>query len=416
MEYIRTVLEGFLHSVTSLLFFMVAMMCYYHSLRQFMLEDEWLGWHRETMATRLGWLILYGMIAGLMASMLLIFSGVTLNYKLVYFIWLPVVLITLVSQRYSIIVYGAAIIGLIEIISGWPGINPAALLVMTGVFHMMQGFLVSIDGARDRVPVVVKEFDINGKKAKRSVDQLKAAGAYFVSRLWPIPMVVWMLPNAYTLQSIPMEMPAWMQLFGGGIEGVPVLFPIVAALGYKDLSLTGTPKKRAKSWGIKMLIYGASVYIMGFVSSLIPGLMLPSIILTAAAYTAILYYMNIDKNSKQPVYLPPWRGLKVLEVVPESPADKMGIEIGDILYRMNSRDVNSIEAVTNRLDDFPPHVWLDIEREEEKIEVEYKDYVNGIAELGLIFVPRRIGKVFTMHKDSVLIYYIINRILKRKGR
>src|SRR5690606_32242265 len=102
----------------------------------------------------------------------------------------------------------------------------------------------------------------------------------------------------------------------------------------------------------------------------------------------------------EPVFNVPWVGLRVLEVLPELPGDKMGIKRGDILFNVNGKNISSQEMLYEVLGEYSYMVWVDVKRKDEILSFEYTDYTNGIDNLGLVFVPRNTGKYFRMEEQK----------------
>lgn len=96
-------------------------------------------------------------------------------------------------------------------------------------------------------------------------------------------------------------------------------------------------------------------------------------------------------------------GLCVLYVQPGSAAQTMGLKSGDQVRQVNGQKIMNAEAVQVMLDEAKPLIWMDVERGDQKLTLEYQDYTEGIHYLGVVFVPRHPTKFHLKESRSWLI-------------
>jgi len=111
----------------------------------------------------------------------------------------------------------------------------------------------------------------------------------------------------------------------------------------------------------------------------------------------------------------PRRGIRVLDIRPETPGEAMGLQVGDIILRVNGRDVNSETMLNSILEKYPPYITVDIidEKNNEK-SLEYRDFQKGIGDLGVIFVPRQTGHFYYIEDPPGLLWWLIKKFLKMR--
>lgn len=403
MALIEIVITHFAYSITSLIFIVVLTLAFMYMSRFAKLEEAWLGLIRTPLNTRFLSAVLFGMIVGLVASFCIVLVGIPLDYKAVLYIWPLAILLMLFNKRYMCLSYAGGIVSISSLLFGWPDVNVPSIIALIGILHLMESLLIWIDGYKDSLPVWVKHKNDN------------TVGAYLMNKIWPIPLVVLIVPEGI-LQAAEgaVAMPGWWPLFQQqpGVE-VLVLFPIVAVMGYSDIAITKSSKGRVKETGFWLGVYSLVILILALVSSRIYWTSFIAALAAPVLHELLIIFGRKSQREGDPAFKAPWRGLKILEVLPLSQAEKMGIKSGDLLLAINGRDVNSKEMLDEVLEGYPTYAWLNIKREDKDIILEYKDYQNGIHDLGVIFVPRQTTKHFKIDERSSIIQRFWEKIRKK---
>src|SRR5690606_3234408 len=106
--------------------------------------------------------------------------------------------------RYMCFSYAGGIVSLLSLITGWPKIDVSAIIALIGILHLMESVLIMLDGHRDGVPVWMEH------------SRFKPVGAYLFQKMWPIPLVVLVIPYAgaqLAANGGGVSMPDWWPLF-----------------------------------------------------------------------------------------------------------------------------------------------------------------------------------------------------------
>lgn len=152
---------------------------------------------------------------------------------------------------------------------------------------------------------------------------------------------------------------------------------------------------------------GSYLAISGSIIFLISMLSGASYILNAILFiclaTAFTLYDMIITNKKDYLYRVKKTGLCILYVYPDSIAQNMGLMAGDQITKVNGELIINAEALQVMLDDQIPYIWFDVQRGNNNITLEHKDYQEGIRELGAIFVPRNPVKYMLEPKQKWLL-------------
>ncbi|NLC43588.1 MAG: PDZ domain-containing protein [Clostridiales bacterium] len=401
--FIKLLFTAFSQSITSFLYLLIIMAAYLQIKRRAQLEETWLSFMRDTVMNRLMYVMLYGMIAGLITSSLIILTGIHVDISTIIVIWPLALLLTFLNERYLCFSYAGGIIALISLLFGWPKIDVSGVISIIGILHFTESILIILDGHRDALPVIMEH------------KQFKPIGAFVLSRLWPVPLVVLIRPDS----SIPilnglLSTPNWWLSFGLHGEGELMLFPLAILLEYSGLAITARPKERTRSTGLLLGAYSLLILGIGILSSNRIWLQVIGAIIMPVLHETILHYSRSSQLGGKPLFGAPWRGLRVLEVLPENLGQYMGIIPGDVLLNVNGKKVNSEEMLEETLNRSSNYMWIDLSRDGRAVTVEYRTYKRDKDKLGVLFVPRKTSRLFLAQEQHGLAYTLWKRIIEHK--
>ena len=324
-------------------------------------------------------IILTGLIAGFVASLFAVAAGITIEADAVRYLFYIMCLLLLFDMRFLCISYAAGILAAISLIFGYPKINIPSLLCLVAILQMVEGILIYASRKSDCVPVFIRHKD-------------EIAGAFLIRKFWMIPIVFF----TYLLQSggisldfsagwpLIFESPAWKS--GGYALGLDCL---VAVLCYSDIAVTKHPEKKFTQNAILLFCYSIILLILAVLSINISWVSYAGIIFCVLAHEGIHFYSKHSENRGKPLYSAVRRGLRVMDVLPESHAQIMGLMRGDIILSINNNDIQTDEGVAEALREFPNFTWIYVKGWDEKERtIEYRCFPGGYNTLGIISVPR----------------------------
>ncbi len=384
LAFVRLLFTAFAYSITNFIYITAVLMAFVNIKRNAGLEEEWLGYSRDCARNMLMGSVLGGMLAGLGASFLITGLGIVVDPDSILLIWGLAMLFMLATNRGMGFAYAAGIASLSNLIFGWPDTDPASITALAGILYLAEGLLTLADGSSGSVPVVVKH------------KRFSPTGAFVSSKLWPVPLVM-LVPSvpAHT-GSEGISMPEWWPLLDGGSStGAFGMIYLAALLCYQDMAVTATSRQRARDSGLFLCAYSLVVLILAAAADAIYIMKYVAALLTPILYGSVAYIRSRSMETGDPIYAPPWRGLRILAVYPESPGSSMGIRPGDILLSLNGKPINSEEMLKTELSGSPTYIWIDINRNGNKITLDHRDYRNGVGDIGLVFVPRKTGHYFS---------------------
>lgn len=405
MAHIKLLFTAFSYSITSFSYIAVIWIIYLHVKKNAQLEESWLGFLRSPVRTQLFDVLLYSMLAGLLGSSLMVFLGIVIDYYAAMLIWPAVLLMAAFEKRYFSFVYAGTVVSIATLLFGWPSMNVSSMIAAVGIVYLMESLLVWVDGHRDNIPVLLE------------YSPSRPVGAYVARKWWPVPFV--MLTSTESMlngASTGLNMPAWWPLFPAQPALEPlVLLPFVIVLGYRDIAVTRSPRGRAKESSFWLGLFSIVVLWMALVSYRVSWFKYPAVICTPLLYEVLFFINKRGSFNKKPIYGAPWRGLRILEVFPGDVAENMGLRSGDIILDINSKSVNSLEMLNKILEDAPPIIWISVQRGKEILTFEYRDYRQGIQNLGVMIVPRRSSKFFMMGRNKKGFLECFMKWSKREG-
>ncbi len=405
--FIKMLFTAFAQSITSFLYLLILLMGYAGIKRNVQLEESWLGSLRNTSGNRMMDSMLFGMIAGLISSTLIILTGIPIHLNTLVILLPFSLFLTLLNKRYLCLSYAGGILSLVSLIFGWPDMDVPSLLALIGILHLTESLLIMLDGQKEAVPVVMEH------------KRFKPIGAFAISKFWPVPLVILTIPSGM-LQAAGggMQMPDWWPLFGGRGGGSLMLFPIAVLLEYNDLAVTARPEHRARKTGLWMGMYSLLILTIAVLSVHYGWLMFAGAVLMPLLHEFLLYWSRKGQLDGDPIFGAPWRGLRILEVMPDTVGSQMGLRPGDILLNLNGRGINSEEMLQEVLRTAPMYLWIDYKRDGKPETAEYHSYHRDEDSMGILYVPRKTSRFFRTEEQKGPLLQLWKRIqrMQRQGK
>jgi hypothetical protein len=265
-----------------------------------------------------------GVLGGLLITLFLFALGISFSYKELILLEGVTVLLGFINMRYFHMGIGAGALFLLSYAAGviptlqgeWPAllqeslleINSRSITLLAGAMFVMEGIWLGKGKREGFFPIVV-----DGKRGR-------TVGAYQIRRFSFYPMMV---------------------LLGNGF------FPLPGITGYEDVARTGLPEEKLFHaqkgyWIIGLVLLGVAWFIpMADLMMLATGLWI------ILANEAIRWTGRWKEKGKSPFFGRVPNGVKVMALIPGSPAANMDIEIGDVIVKLNG------VAVSHQNDIYP---------------------------------------------------------------
>lgn len=213
--------------------------------------------------------------------------------------------------------------------------------LLAGMLLIAEGILIRRDGTKYASPII--------EKSKRGLN----AVAYLSKKIWVLPIFCIVPGNA-----IDAYFPWWPHFTLGSEQFAFVLFPVV--IGFQQLTRKTMPLYVYPKLGRQVIILGELVILGGLMAYFEPLIGLGTLLigLLARLGISISYKRNEMKDSY--AVMRSSRGAMIVAVLPESPAEKMGLLEGEIIKRVNGQEVHTERELYEALQINAAHCRLEV--------------------------------------------------------
>lgn len=172
-----------------------------------------------------------------------------------------------------------------------------------------------------------------------------------------------------------------------------ILFPFL--LGFSHTVRGTLVPIAAKSLSKQIIFLGIIVIIVSAAGLYIDGMSLAALILAILGREFITYRFRVKDKKKNPYFQPHPNGLKVLGVIPGTPAERLEIQTGEVITKVNEQKINSPDMFYEALQGSGAYFKLEVLDDQNEIRfVQSPFYEGDHYRLGLIFMkePYRLNK------------------------
>lgn len=366
--------------------------------------------------------VFVGLAGGLAGSLLVILIGISIEdytgtesslTEAIAYIWIIAILLSMINPRYLCFSYAGGIVALMNLLLGFPSVSVPGLMALIGVLHLIESFLIWMDGHTYSVPLFLKRKDG------------RIVGGYTMNRIWPIPLVVFAVLSGSNIEGASLagiiSMPDWWPVLRhtsageGGLVYLPIIAPVV--LGYGDMALTTTPEKKCRASAARLGCYSLILILLSVAASGLKIFAFIAAVFAPLAHELLILYGVKEEEEGMPFFEHKDEGVKVLYARKDSIAAKLKLEPGDTIVGINGNRVYNESQLTELLITYPTYIWLDVKKASGKIiTVDHTDYRSGIGGLGALIVPREPQLYYEIGKGSSLIKRLLDRFSRKNDK
>ncbi|HEY8449793.1 MAG TPA: PDZ domain-containing protein [Bacillota bacterium] len=333
-------------------------------------------WRRTLLATA------HGLVGGVAASFLLVFTGVALGDRDIAYLWPVALVLMLLHPRFICFSYAATLVGLAHLLFGWPSVNVPGIVGLVAILHVVEGLLVWLGGDAAALPIYVRHRDG------------RVVGGFSVQRFWPVPLAALLavaLPPELRGESI--AMPEWWPLVAApaaaaGPDGPHLLlWPVAAALGYGDIAVSRDPQERSRQAAGMLLLYSGTLLALAIAASHWRPLLWVAVLASGGLHEWMIQAGLRGEFGGKPRYVAPKHGVLVMEVFPGGFGQALGLRRGDVIVAVNGRPVANRQAFEAALGEAGFYLELEIERAGRRQVTSTRRFRYQPGALGCVLAP-----------------------------
>lgn len=290
----------------------------------------------------------FGILGGFLGSCLLIIVGISVNEIGGIYLLFTALLLMLIQQRFLCFAYAGGVLSICSLLFGFPQLSVPHVMALVAVLHLIEAVLIYSTGSIYALPIYV------------ATKEGRIVGGYNLQKFWPMPLVLLfagVYPDPQIIKGV-VSMPEWWPLLKPGfsaLEGEIVysLLAIPAILGYGDIAISAPPREKTRVAAWELAAYSVILLLLAIGASYYPFLVFPAAIFGPLGHELVIYLGQKREVGREPLYVPPPRGVKLLFVQRGSPLALAGVKAGDILLSLNGLAVNENQEIREIMAGFP---------------------------------------------------------------
>jgi hypothetical protein len=328
----------------------------------------------------------WGIGAGSVATAIFFFADVQVQWSLLPTLWLVAFALMLLRLRFVCFAYVIGLVGFVQpVLERVPQaatyeplhwlVQPIldadlySLFLLIGVLHIMESLLVRWQGNRMATPMFFM--------SKRG----KLVGGYHMQRFWPVPLLI---PGADML-----------------------LLPFPVVIGFSDMTLTQLPAQKAKSTGNGLMVYGLLVCALAVLVRFVPNTAILAGVVTIVGHEMLRWVARQKEEKWLPIFTNSSLGLKILAVLPNSPAQKLGILVGETIHKVNGVQVRTRQQLYEALTVNSAYCKLEVFNLDGQLKfLKRAMYQGEHHQLGIILAPDDDVRNYAEFKEYSLFAYL----------
>lgn len=243
---------------------------------------------------------------------------------------------------------------------------PVALLM--GAVVIVEGWLIKKEGARSASPIL--------EKSSRGMN----AAVFLSKRLWMMPLLL-VVPG----DVISTYTPYWPQITLGNESFGLVLLPIV--IGFAQKARRTLPIYFYPKVGQAVMGLGITVLLLAVIAVWVPVLAIASLAFGVIGRLGVWMYFAMKERQGGYAVTPHNLGVMITGVLPDSPAEKMGLVIGECIRKVNGQTVMNERELYEAIQINAAHCRLEVLDHQGEVRLrQHVIYRHDHHRLGLLVV------------------------------
>lgn len=253
-------------------------------------------------------------------------------------------------------------------------IHPTTLSGLLAVLLIAEGILIMKDGSRISTPRL--------EHSKRG----RIIGAHVSHLLWMLPVFV-LLPGAPVSSVFP-----WWPLLSVGQQSFALcLLPF--GIGFYQKTRGSLPREAVAYTGKRVIALGMFIALLAVTTYWLPVMGI-AVALLAVIGRELLTIQQRVQDDEHNYFSRRDQGLVILGIIPKSPAEKMALQVGELITKVNGIQAKSVEEFYYALQKNGAFVKLEVVDHNGELRLVQRALYDGEHhELGMLFVQdEKVGK------------------------
>lgn len=362
--------------------------------------------------------VFYGLLGGIVVSILFIGIGVVFSLEPFLYLWFIAFFLMLFNVRYLCFAYAGAILGAAVVAVRWfpqgfdlPWLSPLwdkldqiylpSIFAIVAILHLAEALLVYLVGGQRGTPIFLQ--------SKRG----RLVGGYHIQHFWLVPIFVVVEAKSSTLAPL---FQGWPVFSADQFSGFSLLL-LPAVLAFSEQAVSSTPKDKARFSAKWLAVYSIILFAITLGSFYMSQFILLAILFSFIGHEALILYGKWREEQNSPIYVHPKEGIKILAVIPETPAKRMGLEAGEVIVRVNGIQVFKRSDLYKALKSNLAFCKLDVINNQGHLKFTKTSLYNtDHHQLGVILAPDEDVPYYLEQREMNLFKFIRQRLIKKQGK
>ncbi|GAA4719035.1 PDZ domain-containing protein [Brevibacillus fulvus] len=396
--------------------YLFVLLIYLHYRKQMLLERQLFAAKLQSPFAQTMRSIGMGLVGGLSVSLVSAGLGIVIHAQDLWMLWILAICLAFVKIRFLCFAYAAGLLGIVKSIASlfprgaettgigtvWNLLqetNAVSLLALVAVLHLAEACLIRGNGGRDASPLFIE-----GKRGR-------IIGAYQLHSFWLTPLVLFVQAPE---DGLALSLYAGWPLFAEGTSVLQLMF-LPAVTGFSDLTQTMTPWEKSRVSSKQLILYALLLLVLAYAAAQFAPLLPIAALFAIFGHEGLLWLSRSLEHSRSPYFIQSSQGVKVMAVIPGTPAAEIGILPGEIIVKVNGAMVKTKEDFYPALQINPAFCKMEVLTHGGEIKfVQCAIYAGNHHQLGIIVVPDSTTQLFVDIRRSSLVQLLKQRLEKLK--
>jgi membrane-associated protease RseP (regulator of RpoE activity) len=207
------------------------------------------------------------------------------------------------------------------------------------------------------------------------------------------------------------ELP-WGTLLGANLASGWALLAFPAMIGFAELTISKLPRNQTGHSSKLLYLYGVILLGAAIASHYWSPLIVVAAVLSIGLHEALIGYNRwVELMMSNPFFVHSPKGLMVLAVVPNSPAQDLGIQAGEIIHKVNGHKVLSKTDLHTAMQINSAFCKLEVLNNQGEVRFLHRGIFSGDHhQLGIILAPDQHALYFVEHRPLHLFSYLRGKL------